>query len=59
MTDEQQQKNSTLESRLTPAELGELRQNSPCHDDDKPVFLDDEGPSEIVPQGIYVTVRDE
>jgi hypothetical protein len=27
--------------------------------DEDPVFLDNEGPSEVVPQGIYVTVRDE
>lgn len=59
MTDEQQQKNSMLRVGLTPAELEELRQNSLCCVDDKPVFLDDEGPSEIVPQGIYLTVRDD
>lgn len=59
MTDEQQQINSMLGGGSAPAELEELRQNSLCRDDDKPVFLDDEGPSEIVPQGIYVTVRGE
>lgn len=59
MTDELQQKNSTRECRSTPEELGAIRQNIPCCYDDKPVFLDDEGPSEVVPQGIYVTIRDE
>ena len=34
-------------------------QEGSCPNFDAPAFLDDEGPSDVIPQGIYVTVRDE
>lgn len=47
------------EDTLSETDATELAVNLATQNDEGPVFLDDEGPSEVVPQGIYVTVRDE
>jgi hypothetical protein len=47
------------EDAISEVDAQESAVDLATQDDEGPVFLDEEGPSDIVPQGIYVTVRDE